>query len=116
SVAFRADSDLLATGGEGKIPSQTEEGNIIRLYQRTRGVTPEQDEWGLVKTLTGHKSWIRSVAFSPDGQMLASGGEDQIVRLWDVSNPSQAHLLKELSPEHYDKIRRVVFSPDGKTL
>ena len=33
--------------------------------------------------LTGHTSWVRSVAFSPDDSLLASGG-DNTVRLWDA--------------------------------
>lgn len=35
-------------------------------------------------TLEGHKSPVLSVAFSPDGQTLATGGFDRAVKLWDV--------------------------------
>ncbi|QSV62527.1 MAG: hypothetical protein HEQ26_06875 [Dolichospermum sp. DL01] len=36
----------------------------------------------LLQTLTGHSYWVYSVAYSPDGQTLASGGRDRTIKIW----------------------------------
>jgi len=55
---------------------------------------------------------VLSVAFSPDGQTLASGSDDTTVRLWQVSDGT---LLRTLEG-HTDTVLSVAFSPDGQTL
>ena len=65
-----------------------------------------------VKLLTGHTSYVNSVSFSPDGQTLASGSEDETVRLWDVNT---GRTIKTLTG-HTHFVRSVRFSPDGQTL
>jgi WD40 repeat protein len=53
-----------------------------------------------------------SLAYSPDGQTIAVGGENGGLRLWDVPTRScRATLLG-----HNDRIWSVAFSPDGRTL
>jgi WD40 repeat protein len=64
----------------------------------------------LAKVLRGHTNTLHSLAFSLDGQMLASGSRDQTICLWNVATGQKQ---KELLSAH---IWGTAFSPDGKTL
>ena len=64
-----------------------------------------------IDTLEGHVGPVNSVAFSSDGKILATGGEDRTVKLWDVTTKQNITTL-----EHRDTVFSVVFSHDGTTL
>ncbi|KAF8301338.1 WD40 repeat-like protein, partial [Clavulina sp. PMI_390] len=60
--------------------------------------------------LKGHTGYVRSVAFSPDGTLLASGSYDTTIRLWDVQSHSpQGQPLTG----HTSNVCSVAFSPDA---
>ena len=66
----------------------------------------------LKATLEGHTDNVWSVAFSPNGKMLASASWDQTVRIWNVNTGRLLHTLTE----HTNEVLSVAFSPDGNTL
>ena len=46
-----------------------------------------------MRVFSGNTAGIYSLAFSPNGKYLASGGEDRIIRIWDIASST---VLKEL--------------------
>jgi WD40 repeat protein len=101
SVEYSPDGKYVATGGSD---------NTIKLWDIAQGK--------LARTLTGHTDDVQTIAFSPDGQVLASGAGgwdnpgESTIKLWRVSNGN----LLDTFEGHGDWVQKVAFSPDGKIL
>ncbi|NJR14603.1 MAG: LuxR family transcriptional regulator [Calothrix sp. CSU_2_0] len=70
---------------------------------------PEGQQW---LTMEGHTNWVRSIAFSCDGKILASASDDKKVMLWDTE---YGRLVKTLKG-HKNRVWSVAISPNGKTI
>jgi WD40 repeat protein len=89
TVAFSPNGKLLATGDvNNHIHIQTADGEQLFVC-------------------SGHSGWIRSICFSPDGEILVSSSDDCTVRLWDVQT---GQCLKTLHG-HTDIVRSISFNP-----
>ncbi len=65
-----------------------------------------------LRVLRGHRPWVASLDYAPDGRRLASAGSDQQVRIWRVA---EGRLLHELAG-HQAAIHDVAFHPGGRLL
>jgi WD40 repeat protein len=66
----------------------------------------------VIGALNGHESFVRALAFSPDGQMLASGSHDRTARLWNLADRREIFQFTN----HSGAFKSLAFSPDGRTL
>jgi WD40 repeat protein len=95
AVALSTDGALLAAGAA----------NEIRLWDLSG------DTVNPLLVCQGHSRWVRCVAFSPDGKLLASGSLDRSLRIWEAKTGQCLHIIKG-----EDEFWSIAFSPSGRTL
>ncbi|EFY85491.1 WD repeat-containing protein, putative [Metarhizium acridum CQMa 102] len=105
------------------------QGTCVRTIHHQKRITEDQ------RTIDNYSCYILSIAFSPNGKIIASGCSDWSIRLWDVDkgtliktltyknpppkppNPSTPLTGKALTPEDQGRfVLAIAFSPDGMMI
>ncbi|WP_009630584.1 NB-ARC domain-containing protein [Synechocystis sp. PCC 7509] len=105
-VRYSPDGQLLASGSHDR---------SVRLWSglpNFKASSSHFDSKPNVRVLHGHTNWVWSIAFSPEGGILASGSDDCTLRLWDVKDGNSINVIEG----HTLDIFALAISADGQLL
>ncbi len=111
-IAFNGDGTLIGSGGGDYLAK------IWDIRDADHGPLPS--DLKPKYTLSGHVDSVFTVAFSPDGQRLASGGYDRVIRIWDLPSLSDDASTKPRTVNkleaHEGTVLELAFSADSNLL
>lgn len=106
SLAFNSDGTLLVSGNENGTVSvwDVKTGKVINIL-KGHGISFSPESGKMFGS-------VNSVAFTPDGKVLASAGSDSVIILWNAATWEKLRSIGSSS----GPLRSVAFSPDGKMI
>ena len=112
-LPFRRDEDI----------ALSPDGGLLAVGYRSEVALFDLPTSRRIGTLRGHHGVLLTMAFSPDGKLLATSGQDSVVKLWQMpAREPDGHMPAHPGTElmtlrgHKDHIRQLVFSGDGTQL
>jgi WD40 repeat protein len=111
SLTFTPDGKTMASGSGGPIYFKSRADYSIILWDLSARSRRQE--------FFGHKSGVRSLAFTPDGEVLASGSADSSILLWNVPAGKEIEISEFLAPSlnsHRGAVVQMAFGSDDKVL
>lgn len=112
AVEFSADGATLASGGEDGVVRLWDVATFRQIKSFEGRRRPDSQAYGNRSYTRSSNTSVLSLSWSPDGETLASGSEDWVVRVWDVETGTPRAFLER----HMGPVTSVSFAPDGATL
>ena len=134
SLVYSPDGKKIASGGGNTVKLwdvatrrniSTYDGQVVAFSPNGRTLATGTSNFGTIKlwdvvtkrniaTLEGPTNKVYSLAFSPDGTMLASGSRDGMITVWDVATHRDIFTFEAYT--RHNTVSSLAFSPDGKML
>jgi polar amino acid transport system permease protein len=107
AVALNSDGTLVAAGDGAQVQIwDARAGNLVRTLKGYWEDDAVQEDW------LGHDERVTALAFSPDGEILASGSADKTVVFWDLETSE----VKWTFGGQWDGVTRLVFDQEGSAV
>ncbi|MCA9237634.1 MAG: protein kinase, partial [Planctomycetales bacterium] len=111
AAQFSPDGQTVATAGyDGRVLTWSPD--AVQSVDIERRIDDLPDPPAPYRELAGHRGPVRTLAFSPDGAQLASGGQDNVIVLWDATTGAELKRLRG----HSSHVRAVAWDPSGEWL
>ena len=90
------------------LASRTTLSQALQLHKTTRAVKPTyHPQWKLMRVISGHLGWVRSVAVEPGNKWFVTGAGDRVIKVWDLASGE----LKLSLTGHISTVRGLAVSP-----
>ncbi|KCV69622.1 hypothetical protein H696_04041 [Fonticula alba] len=102
------DRQLAALGPGARAPAPPSESGSLVLQTHTHSVPRPtwHAPWKLMRVISGHSGWVRSISVDPTNQWFATGSRDQTIKIWDLASGT----LKTTFTAHSMGVRAVAAS------